>query len=120
MSYASRKGYMGEAVPRDYLSDRLGVQLRRPRTTSRTATDTGDLDGLPMVLSCKAHERMRLAEWVDELEAMVGRSPWETGVVVHKRPGRATGAGYYVTTSLGLLVPLVAAYRCLNAQAIHR
>jgi len=120
MSYASRKGYMAEATVKEYLSDRLGERLTRPRTTSRRGVDTGDLEGLPMVVSCKNHERMRLAEWVDELEAMVGRSPWETGVVVHKRPGRASGAHYYATTSLGLLVPLVAAYRCLNAQAIHR
>ena len=108
MSHETRKGYVAEAAVVAALAE-LG-NVYRPRTTSHQATDTGDVAGLPMVFSVKNHLRMDLAAWVDEMIAMVGRSPHATGVVVHKRRGKGKAGDWYVTTSLDLLLPLLRAY----------
>ena len=109
MSYASDKGYRGEVEAMDMLSS-LGRPLYRPRTTSHTATDTGDVSGLPFVVSVKAHRALALAAWVDELGAMVDRSPWLTGVVVHKRAGCGSARRWYVTMNGRLFLPFARAY----------
>jgi hypothetical protein len=88
----------------------LGHPLHRPRTTSHAARDTGDVHGLPFVVSVKAHRALALAAWVDELGAMVDRSPWTTGVVVHKRAGASSARRWYVTMNGRLFLPFAAAY----------
>lgn len=108
MSANSRLGYTGEAETCRYLSQLAPVW--RPRTTSRTDTDTGDVAGLPLVVSVKNHARLDLAGWVDEVERMVTRSEWNVGVVVHKRRGHAYPGRWYLTTSMDLALPVLAAY----------
>ena len=109
MSYETDKGYRGERTVRDfYLSS--GLPCVRPRTTSRTDTDVGDVTGPPWVTSVKNHRRMDLAGWVDELGHMVRRAELGTGIVVHHRVGRARPDDWYVTTTLGLAVPLLWTY----------
>lgn len=110
MSYASAKGYMAEHATVQFLSTMLHADVRRPRTTSITAVDTGDVVGVPLVVSVKNHAAMGLSKWVDEVEAMVARSPWETGVVVHKRRGKGHPRDWYATTSFGLLIPMIDSY----------
>jgi hypothetical protein len=109
VSYASRKGYRCERDTREYLRQ-AGITTIRPRTTSYAATDLGDLTGLPMVVSCKDWATMALSAWCDELSDMVDRSPYDTGLIVHRRRGRSVSQ-MYVTTTLGLVVPLIDRFR---------
>ena len=118
MSYATAKGYRAEAMIVDLLTP-FGTDVRRPRTTSRRETDTGDVHGLPLVVSVKNHAALALALWVDEVAGMVKRSPYETGVVFHKRRGRGSGADFYVTTSARLFLPLLRAY-VGSDESVHR
>jgi hypothetical protein len=108
VSYESEKGSYAETVVARALAP-YGQEVHRPRTTSLRERDTGDVHGLPMVVSVKNRQRMVLSEWVDELGHMVERSRWDTGVVVHKRSGRGQVNDWYVTTSFGLFLPLVEA-----------
>jgi hypothetical protein len=110
VSYASAKGYMAEHATVQYLSTQLGASATRPRTTSITNVDTGDVVGVPLVVSVKNHAALNLAVWVDEMAAMVKRSPWDVGVVVHKRRGKGHPRDWYVTTPFGLVIPMLAAY----------
>lgn len=110
MSYSSEKGYRAEHAVVEYLSAQLGAEVVRPRTTSITAVDTGDVVGVPFVVSVKNHAATRLSTWVDELTAMVARSKWETGLVVHKRRAKGHPSEWYATTPLGLLLPMIDAY----------
>jgi hypothetical protein len=108
VSYASEKAYRAEHDARTYLASQ-GLATERPRTTSIPGVDSTDLSGLPLVLSVKNHARMTLGAWCDELDVMVARSPWNTGVVIHKRRG-APPSRMYVTTTLELYVPMVHAH----------
>lgn len=109
MSYASDKGYRGEVEAMDMLCA-LGRPLHRPRTTSHAATDMGDIAGLPWVVSVKAQRSLALSVWVDELGAMVDRSPWRTGVVIHKRVGCGNARRWYVTMTGRLFLPFAESY----------
>lgn len=114
MSYATAKGYRGEADVRGFFAAR-GVTLIRPRTTSYAATDIGDLAGLPLVMSVKNHATLNLSGWCDEMAAMVERSPWDTGVVIHKRRGHPPRR-MYVTTTLEYAAPLLMSYEICVAK----
>lgn len=109
MSRASRKGYVAEAMVVAWLTAR-GFYVWRPRTTSRQRTDTGDVRGLPFVVSVKNHARVKLAEAVDEMADMVIRSRFRTGILVHKRVGRGRAEDWYVTLPLRLMGPFIDAY----------
>lgn len=109
MSYCSSKGYMAEHALEQYYRQ-LGYEVRRPRTTSHSNTDTGDLAGMPLVQSVKNHARIQLAAAVDEMLAMVERSPWDTGLLYHKRIGKGQPGAWYVTTTVDLAQPLLEAY----------
>ena len=115
MSYETDKGYRGERTVRDYYLS-SGLACVRPRTTSRTDTDAGDITGPPWVTSVKNHRRMALAGWVDELHDMVRRAQLDTGIVVHHRVGRGRPDDWYVTTTLGLAVPLLRTYALCNGH----
>jgi len=108
MSYASRKGYGAEAAIVKLLTQ-CGFTVTRPRTTSHRDTDTGDVRGLPLVISVKNHARIKLAECCDELRAMVERSPWDTGVLIHKRIGRGQPEDWYATMQVRHLMYLIVA-----------
>jgi hypothetical protein len=92
-----------------YLTER-GFSVYRPRTTSARNTDTGDVAGVPCVLSVKNWRTLRLAQWVDEMLVMVRRSAWRIGAVVHKRPRKGNARDWYVTLPLEMFVDLLDAY----------
>ena len=110
MTTAHRKGYAGERAV-ELLLRSEGLDVHRPR--AGRPGDIGDLVGrdLPTVVSVKNHARLDLAGWVDEMSAMVGRTPFDTGVVIHKRRGKGQATDWYATTSVGLWLPLLYALR---------
>lgn len=118
MSRASRKGYIGESMVAAWFTAR-GYYVWRPRTTSRHHTDTGDLHGVPFVVSVKHCARTCLAEWVDELADLVARSTWTTGLLVHKRTKRGQADDWYVTLPLRLMGPFVDAYVACHASSVE-
>lgn len=106
MSYASAKGYRAEhAVERLLGSYDVPLPTYRPRAGCHD--DIGDLCGLPLVFSIKDHARLTLASWVDDLAVMVTNAHMATGVVWHKRVGRADPQNWYVTTSGRLFIPML-------------
>jgi hypothetical protein len=110
MSRESVKGYRFEHLLEDALRP-YGSDVHRPRTTARANGDVGDFRGLPLIVSAKNHNRMDLATWVDEVVTKVDKSPiFPTGVVIHKRKGRADVMDQYVTTSFGLWLPMLRSY----------
>ena len=108
MSAASRKGYAGEKPVLDLLVALQMASVYRPR--AGTHRDVGDLGGIPIVVSVKNHRDLRLAEWVDDLEEMVARTAFGTGIVWHKRLRQGNPRRWYVTTSGGLFLPLLGAW----------
>jgi len=118
VSKASRKGYIGEAMVAAWFIAR-GYYVWRPRTTSRRRADTGDLHGLPFVVSVKNHARIALAECVDEMADLVIRSGRRTGILVHKRVGRGRAEEWYVTLPLRLMGPFIDAYVAVTPLAVE-
>jgi len=108
MSYAHDKGYRAEAAV-EALMRTLAPECYRPR--AGTHNDIGDIAGVPLVISVKDHARLALAAWVDDLSAMVARrDSCVTGVVWHKRSGRADPLNWYVTTTGRLWLPMYEAW----------
>ena len=116
MSYCSGKGYRAEHAVELTLAS-LGEQTcYRPRSGNHR--DLGDIGNVPMVISVKDHARPALAEWCDDLARMVDRSErLTTGVVWHKRSGRADPLNWYVTTTGKLFIPMYLAYAKLEQVA---
>jgi len=107
MSYESKKGYSAERAV-EVLWNERGRPVMRPRAGA--SQDIGDLVGLPVVQSVKNHAEMRLGSWVNDLTDQVGHAGLATGVVWHKRRGKASPLDWYVTTSGALAVVLLEAY----------
>jgi hypothetical protein len=107
MNYSHDKGYRAEAAVEAALRQ-LSPNCYRPRAGSHH--DLGDIGGVPLVISVKDHARLSLASWCDDLAAMVARSNHSTGVVWHKRSGRADPLNWYVTTTGRLWVPMYEAW----------
>jgi hypothetical protein len=108
VSKASRLGYDAEHAVQVFLA-KYGFASYRPR--AGTHQDTGDLTGLPVVVSVKNHARTELAEWVDALRLMTSHAGLDLGVVWHKRRGRGDPADWYVTTTGEHFMTLLRAYR---------
>lgn len=53
----------------------------------------GDIRNLPMVLECKNHKTMELAEWVDQAAAS-GARVGKLHAVIHKRRGKNVSKAY--------------------------
>lgn len=111
MSKASRLGYHGER-PVELLMLDEGFDAYRPRAGG--VADAGDISGVPLVISCKNHSALALASWVDDLPRMIQSAGAETGVVWHKRRGRAKPTEWYVTTTGDLFLPLLRAYASVH------
>jgi len=108
MNYSHDKGYRAEAAV-EALMRTLDPTCYRPRAGSHR--DVGDIAGVPLVISVKDHARLALASWVDDLAGMVANTNnLVTGVVWHKRSGRADPLNWYVTTTGRLFVPLFEAW----------
>jgi hypothetical protein len=107
VSANAKKGYSAEHAVEALLTDR-GYSVYRPRAGRQR--DTGDLAGLPTVISVKNHVTLHLAEWVGDLESMVVAANVGTGVLWHKRRGKGDPRDWYVTTSGRLFLPLLGEY----------
>lgn len=109
MSAEHKKGYAGEKPVQDYLRQ-IAPDCYRPRAGS--SQDIGDIVGLPLVVSVKNHANYggRLSGWTSDLMGMVHHAGVETGVVWHKRTGRSQPEDWYVTTTGGLLLPMLKVY----------
>lgn len=106
MSTASRRGYAGER-PIEELLQGLGYRgVDRPR--AGRPRDCGDFGGVPLVISAKNRATLALAEWVCDLESQVVNAGARSGVVWHKKRGKADPRDWYVTTSGRLFLPMLA------------
>lgn len=113
VSRNSRLGYSAEHAVEMWLRAATGAYCFRPRAGG--VSDTGDIHGLPLVISVKNHADLRLAEWVTDLERMLANTQkvWPavaSGVVIHKRRGRGNVDDWYVTTTGRLAMPLLKCY----------
>ena len=109
MNISARKGYQGERAV-ELLLRSEGFDVHRPR--AGRPDDVGDLVGdFRCVVSVKNQVQLALAGWVDEMTAMVARTPHSTGVVIHKRRGKGKAVDWYATTSVGLWLPQLKAMR---------
>lgn len=123
MSMQAQKGATFEQDTSDYLAAALGDD-RIERRVKHGTNDRGDIAGLRIhgkrvVVECKNHKRMELAEWVDEAETERGNDDAEYGIVVHKRRGcgKAKFGGNYVTMTLETFAAIAAGGRDLiNGQ----
>lgn len=109
MSYATQKGYRAERAVELWLYGH-GYETYPAARPYPRPSDVGDHQGLPLVLSTKDRRDCTLARYVDELETMVERSPFDTGAVIHKRAGRGSPGQWYVTMSGRLWLPQLDAY----------
>ncbi len=123
MSMQAQKGATFEQYTADYLAAALGDD-RIERRVKHGTNDRGDIAGLRIhgkrvVVECKNHKRMELAEWVDEAETERGNDDAEYGIVIHKRRGcgKAKFGGNYVTMTLKTFAAIAAGGRDLiNGQ----
>lgn len=123
MSKQAQKGATFEQDTSDYLAAALGDD-RIERRVKHGTNDRGDIAGLRIhgkrvVVECKNHKRMELAEWVDEAETERGNDDAEYGIVIHKRRGcgKAKFGGNYVTMTLETFAAIAAGGRDLiNGQ----
>lgn len=123
MSMQAQKGATFEQDTADYLAAALGDD-RIERRVKHGTNDRGDIAGLRIhgrrvVVECKNHKRMELAEWVDEAETERGNDDAEYGIVIHKRRGcgKAKFGGNYVTMTLETFAAIAAGGRDLiNGQ----
>lgn len=123
MSMQAQKGATFEQDTADYLAAALGDD-RIERRVKHGTNDRGDIAGLRIhgqrvVVECKNHRRMELAEWVDEAETERGNDDADYGIVIHKRRGcgKAKFGGNYVTMTLETFAAIVAGGRDLiNGQ----
>ena len=123
MSMQAQKGATFEQDTADYLAAALGDD-RIERRVKHGTNDRGDIAGLRIhgkrvVVECKNHKRMVLAEWVDEAETERGNDDAEYGIVIHKRRGcgKAKFGGNYVTMTLETFAAIAAGGRDLiNGQ----
>lgn len=123
MSMQAQKGATFEQDTSDYLAAALGDD-RIERRVKHGTNDRGDIAGLRIhgkrvVVECKNHKRMELAEWVDEAETERGNDDADYGIVVHKRRGcgKAKFGGNYVTMTLETFAAIAAGGRDLiNGQ----
>lgn len=108
MSYASDKGYVAEHAIETLLQSWGDGCAYRPRAGRRD--DLGDIGGVPMVFSVKAHARLDLAGFITDLQRMVRASGLDSGVVWHKRRGTTDPCLWYVTTTGSLFRPMYEAF----------
>lgn len=112
-----RKGYKAEHDVEVLLRNLGRTDAYRPRAGARN--DVGDIRNVPMVISVKDRTQLSLGVWCDQLTVMVARALLDTGVVWHKRAGRADPRNWYVTTTYGLFDPLLEHYCDVATGPIH-
>lgn len=114
MSRSKQKGTAFETALANYLSEIVGQPVER-RALKGTADD-GDLHlptpGGRLIIEAKNHQRMELADWVDQADAEAGNADKRFpdvlgGVVVHKRRGKGRAADQYATMRLDTLLTIL-------------
>ena len=104
-----RKGVAFESLIRDYLRAH-GHDVAR--TIAGAENDEGDLHGLrirgnAIAIECKNHQKMALAQWVEEAKREAENAHAALGIVVHKRRGKGAAGEQYVTLRLEDLMTLL-------------
>lgn len=114
MSRSKQKGTAFETTLARYLSGVVGQPVER-RALKGTADD-GDLHlpvpGGRIVIEAKNHQRLELADWVDQALVEAGNADKRFpdvlgGVVVHKRRGKGQPADQYVTLTLATFLTIL-------------
>jgi hypothetical protein len=96
----ARKGRRAEIAVADYLRT-AGFDYAEPTRRSGWADDRGDIDGIPgVVVEVKDAKRHELGPWMTELEAEVANAGASHGVLVVKRRGHSSAAGWYAVMPL--------------------
>lgn len=108
MTNRSKKlGTGAETAVVNYLRDNGWPHVER-RAQAGTH-DRGDIAGVVgVVIEVKNCARMELAQWVDEAELEAGNDDAMYGVVWHKRRGRGSPSGWFVTMSGATFTALLA------------
>lgn len=113
MSRQKQKGSAFESQAVGHLRKALGDGIER--RCLQGANDCGDVSGvyfhgIPVVIECKNHKKMELAEWCDEAEREAGNADTELWAVIHKRRGcgESSFGGNYVTMSLDVFESFLA------------
>lgn len=106
MSKQKQKGTAAETAVVNWLvsKGRKAVERR----TLNGVKDRGDITGLVgVVVEVKNHQRMALAEWVDELDVEMTNDKADTGVVIHKRKGTTDVGRWYATMPVSVWFKLL-------------
>jgi hypothetical protein len=107
MSASRAKGTGAETAVVNYL--RVQGWPHAERRALGGAKDRGDIAGVvSTVIEVKNCARMELAQWVDEAEVEAGNDDAMYGVVWHKRRGRGSPSGWFVTMSGATFTALLA------------
>jgi hypothetical protein len=104
-SAAKAKGSKAELDVVKYLKQWYPYVDRR---LAGATLDKGDISGIPGVtIEIKNHAQMNLAGWIEELKIeMTNDNAW-TGVLIHKRKGKADPADWYATMPLSIWIDLL-------------
>ncbi len=93
MSQTRAKGTDWENRSRDYLQSR-GINVTREEFSS----PLGDLRGCPVVIECKARQKLELSVWIRQAQKSLAKTPWRLFVIIHKRQNHRTPDCYFTTT----------------------
>lgn len=112
MNRNKQKGTAFETLITQALQHAFPEDDRIDRAPLRGAKDEGDIRGVcspfgRVVIECKNHNRLELAQWVDEAEVERGNADAIAAVVVHKRKGKGKAGDQYVTLTLRDLIFLL-------------
>ena len=105
MSANKARGTRLERQVADYLAEQLSDD-RIDRMPLHGKGDRGDIAGVrtilgeKVVIECKNHNRLELAQWVKEAEVERGNADAKVAAVVHKRRGEGDAGNQYVTLTL--------------------
>ena len=103
---SKKKGTAAETAVVDYLRQFTPFAERRALAGS---SDRGDISGvLGAVIEVKnCPQRMRLGEWIEEVQTEVWNAMATLGAVWHKRAGRSSPGDWYVTMTGSQFVQLL-------------
>lgn len=104
---SKRKGSEAERDVVKYLRRKGWTSAERAYGAGRP-DDVGDISGLENVcIEVKNHKQLDLAGWLNELAVEVKNARATTGVVIHKKRGKADVAEWYATMPVAWWVDLL-------------
>lgn len=102
---SKRKGDRFEREIADHLRS-LGIMVDRTRVG--WTDDRGDIHGIPgVVIECKNHKTLDLAQWIRELDDEISNANARVGCVVHKRRGTTNASDHYATMRFSTFIQLL-------------